>query len=143
MSLAKFTLRWWADIVFPLLFIATGWCLLPYPGLQTDEVVFVRPQFNLPGAALFEARIRQHTIALMLLTYLGSLKSLQFFEPSYISVRLPVILLGGLTVWPVVRLVELMHGRRAAWIAGSSSPPIPPSFSPLASTGDQWRSNTS
>jgi hypothetical protein len=111
---------------------------------STDRRSRVRwAAFNLPGAALFEARIRQHTIALMLLTYLGSLKSLQFFEPSYISVRLPVILLGGLTVWPVVRLVELMHGRRAAWIAGSSSPPIPPSFSPLASTGDQWRSNTS
>ncbi len=124
MSFGKFTLRWWADIVVPLLFIATGWCLLPYPGLYNDEVLFVGPQFNLPGAAVFEANIHRHTIPLMLLTYLGSLKSwlympiLAVLEPSYVSVRLPVLLLGGLTVWLVVRLVESMHGRRAAWIAG-------------------------
>jgi len=98
--------------------------LLPYPGLHNDEVLFVGPQFHLPAAALFEAPIFGHAIPLMFLTYLGALKAwlyapvLALFEPSYLSVRLPVLLLGGLTVWLVVRLLESMHSRRAAWIGG-------------------------
>jgi 4-amino-4-deoxy-L-arabinose transferase-like glycosyltransferase len=124
MSLRKFIVRWWADLVFPLLFICTGWCLLPYPGLHNDELLFASAQFHLPAAALFEVTILQHTIPLMFLTYLGALKAwlyapvLALFEPSYVSVRLPVLLLGGLTVWLVMRLLESMHGRRAAWIGG-------------------------
>src|SRR3977135_255873 len=104
MSLRKFFERWWARILFPLLCICTGWVLLPYPGLHNDEVLFVGPQFHLPAAALFQATIFQHAIPLMFLTYLGTLKAwmyapvLALFEPSYLSVRLPVLLLGGLTV---------------------------------------------
>ncbi len=124
MFLRKFTLRWWGPLVFPLLFIATGWCLLPYPGLHNDELLFAAPQFHLPAAALFEVTIFHHSVPLMFLTYLGALKAwlyapvLALFEPSYVSVRLPVLLLGGFTVWLVIRLLESMHGRRAAWIGG-------------------------
>ena len=123
-SSLQVTLRWWAGIAFPLLFIATGWCLLPYPGLHNDEVLFVGPQFHLHGAVQFEATIFNHSMPLMLMTYLGTLKTwlyapiLALFDPSYLSVRMPVILLGGLTVWLLMRLVERIHGRRAAWIAG-------------------------
>jgi hypothetical protein len=124
MSLRKFIVRWWAGLLFPLLFICTGWCLLPYPGLHNDEVLFAGPLFHLPSAALFEATIFHHAIPLMSMTYLGDLKAwlyapvLALFEPSYLSVRLPVLLLGGLTVWLVIRLLESMHGRRAARIGG-------------------------
>jgi len=122
-SSRKVTLRWWAGVFFALLFIATGWCLLPYPGLDNDEVLFAGPLFNVP-TAVFEATIRHHAIPLMLDTYVGALKTwlyaplLALCEPTYLSMRLPVLLLGGLTVWLVIRLVELMHSRRAAWIAG-------------------------
>src|SRR5260370_10371217 len=124
MFLRKFTLRWWGPLVFPLLFIAPGWCLLPYPGLHNDELLFAAPQFHLPAAALFEVTIFHHSVPLMFLTYLGALKAwlyapvLALFEPSYVSVRLPVLLLGGFTVWLVIRVLEWMHGRRAAWIGG-------------------------
>lgn len=123
-SSRQVTLRWWAGIAFPLLFIGAGCCFLPYPGLHNDEVLFVTSQFHLPGAVQFEATLFNHSIPLMLMTYLGTLKAwlyapvLALFEPSYLSVRLPVLLLGGLTVWLVIQLVETMHGRRAAWIAG-------------------------
>lgn len=124
MSLRKFTLRWWAGFVFSLLFIGIGSCLLPYPGLHNDEVLFAGPQFHLPSAMVFDATIFHRAIPLMFLTYLGALKAwlyapvLALFPPSYVSVRLPVLLLGGLTVWLVIRLLESMHGRRAARIGG-------------------------
>jgi hypothetical protein len=124
MSLRKFIVRWWAGLLFPLLFICSGWCLLPYPGLQYDEVLFANPQFHLPASVLFEATIFHHSIPLMSSTYVGMLKAwlyapvLALYDATYVSVRLPVLLLGGLTVWLVIRLLESMHGRRAAWIGG-------------------------
>ena len=101
MFLRKFTLRWWATLVFPLLFITTGWCLLSYPGLHNDEVLFANAQFHLPAAVLFGATVFDHTVPLMFLTYLGALKAwlyvpvLARFERSYASVRLPVLLLAS------------------------------------------------
>src|SRR5258708_33550107 len=101
MFLRKFTLRWWATLVFPLLFITTGWCLLPYPGLHNDEVLFANAQFHLPAAVLSGATVFYHTVLLMFMTYLASRKAwmyapaLALLEPYYASVRLAVLLLGG------------------------------------------------
>src|SRR5260370_18421820 len=95
--------------------------------------------FPLPAAAIFEATIFHHSIPLMFLTYLGALKAwlyapvLALFEPSYVSVRLPVLLLGGFTVWLAIRLLESMHGRLAPGLGGLLLPPdamslLPPLF---------------
>ena len=88
MPLRKFIVRWWAGVLFPLLFICTGWVLLPYPGLHNDEVLFAGPLFHLPEATLFQATIFHRAIPLMSMTYLGDLKAwlyapvLALFEPS-------------------------------------------------------------
>lgn len=120
MSLRNLTQRWWRNLLFPLVFFCLGWGLLPYPGLQNDEVLFVNAHFRVPGATVYQAG----SVPLMLMTYLGALKTclyapiLWLCRPSYVSVRLPVLVLGAVTVWLFVRLLESAHGWRAAWVGG-------------------------
>ncbi len=59
----------------------------------------------------------------MLMAYLGALKTwiyavvFRLFAPSYISIRMPALLMGAISVWILFLLVEQIHSRRAAWIA--------------------------
>lgn len=112
---------WPAALVISLLFVTQALILLPYPGLQTDEALF--------GSLIYEPRnlelsvpVFKHRIPLMVLSYLGSLKSLLYaglfalWPPSLFSVRVPMVLAGGLTVWLFFRLLRDTLGRRAAWI---------------------------
>jgi len=91
---------------------------LPYPGLQNDEVLFTN--YGTAGSTVFAV----HGIPLMLLTYLGAAKTWLFwpivrsFAASYHSIRIPVLIIGALTVVLFVLLVETAHSRRAAWIGG-------------------------
>src|SRR5690349_14336334 len=124
MRLRAFTQRMWPHILFPLLFFCLGWALLPYPGLQNDEVLFANALFHVPASDVFHLNVLHHQIPLMLLTYMGALKTwiygpiLALFPPSYLTVRLPVLFLGAFTIWLFVRLLGSVHGRRAAWIGG-------------------------
>jgi hypothetical protein len=60
----------------------------------------------------------------MLLSYLGALKSWIYFpiltriSPSYLTVRLPVLLIGTLTIWLFTWFLERAHNRRVAWVGG-------------------------
>jgi hypothetical protein len=80
--------------------------------------------FQLPAATVFDAQIFHSRVPLMLLTYLGALKSwlylpiLTLFRPSYLTVRLPVLTIGSLTVWLFIWLLELTGGRTVAWVGG-------------------------
>ena len=124
MSLRAFKLAWWPLAVFPLLFFCLGLCLLPYPGLQNDEVLFANALFHVPASDKFHIDLLQYRIPLMLMTYLGALKTwlyapiLALTPPSYWAVRLPVLVLGALTTWLFIRLLDEVHGRRAAWMGG-------------------------
>lgn len=95
--------------------------LLPYPGLQTDEALFASVLYE-PRNLELALPAFHHRIPLMIISYLGSLKSALYalwfalWPPSTVSVRLPVILLGAWTVWLLFRLLEETVNRRAAWI---------------------------
>lgn len=108
--------------IFPLLYLALGLAVIPQAGLQDDELLFTAPFFHLPGAAVFSVRLFHAHLPLMLLTYLGALKSwlyfpiLASFPPSYLTIRLPVLATGSLTVWLFFRLLERTNGRTAAWV---------------------------
>ncbi len=60
----------------------------------------------------------------MLLNYLGVLKSWLYFpvlaniRPSYVAVRVPVLIIGSLTVWLFIWLLERTNGRTVAWVGG-------------------------
>ncbi len=102
-----------------LTFFLAGLCLIPYPGLQNDEVLF--------GAAVFSPRqtpayigIFKKPLPIMLLNYLGALKAWLYapifalWAPSAWSVRLPVLSLGAVTIWLFYKLLVRLHGGRAA-----------------------------
>ncbi len=123
-GLSGFKLRWWPAVLLPLVFFGLGLAILPLTGLQDDEVLFATPIFHLPGSVVFSAHIFHNQIPLMLLTYLGTLKSWLYFpiltlsSPSYLTVRLPVLTIGSLTVWIFIWLLERTSGRTVAWVGG-------------------------
>src|SRR5579859_2165035 len=116
MAALRISQRLWPAALLPLIFFALGLALLPYPGLQNDEVLFTN--YGTAGSTVFAV----HGIPLMLLTYLGAAKTWLFwpivrsFAASYHSIRIPVLIIGALTVVLFVLLVETAHSRRAAWI---------------------------
>ncbi|MEK7407105.1 MAG: glycosyltransferase family 39 protein [Acidobacteriota bacterium] len=107
-----------------LLFLLLGLVVLPYPGFQTDEVLF--------SSVIYEPRylegwvqIFKHRVPTMVMSYIGSLKALLYiglfklWPPSPWSVRLPVIVAGAATVWLFFLLLRDTLGRRAA-VAGAA-----------------------
>ncbi|MDQ2944524.1 MAG: hypothetical protein M3Y27_01020 [Acidobacteriota bacterium] len=99
----------------------SGLTLIHYPGIQNDEALFAAPLYN-PAEGVFHVKISHHQIPVMDMSYIGALKTwlyapiFKVFQPSYLSIRLPVLFLGALTIWIFFRWLEIVHGRRAAWI---------------------------
>src|SRR5271170_3406546 len=120
----RFQLGWWPAVVLPLVFFCLGLAVLPLPGLEDDEVLFAAPVFHLPAAAVFGVQVFHTQVPLMLLTYLGALKSWLYFpiltllSPSYLTVRLPVLIIGSLTVWIFIWLLRRTSGQTAGWVGG-------------------------
>jgi dolichyl-phosphate-mannose-protein mannosyltransferase len=96
-----------------------GLAFIPYPGIQNDEAVFSWGVYD-PGHAISQLSVFKHRIPMMLISYLGALKSwvytpiLAIWEPSGWSVRLPVLAMGAVTIWLFCRLVYRIVGARAA-----------------------------
>lgn len=94
--------------IFPwlasLLFISLSVGFIPYAGIQEDEALFSVPFFERPSRE-FRVRLLHHDIPLMVMTYVGALKTwifwplIHWFGPSAWTVRLPVVLIGGITVF--------------------------------------------
>lgn len=110
--------------ILPLLFFCLGLPFLPLVGLQEDEVLFATAVFHAPTSKVFEAHLFHREIPLMLLSYLGAVKSWLYFpilmriRPSYLTVRLPMLLAGTVTVWLFTWFLERAHGRKVAWVGG-------------------------
>jgi 4-amino-4-deoxy-L-arabinose transferase-like glycosyltransferase len=104
-----------------ILFILLSLSLIPYAGIQEDEALFSIPFFQ-PSAREFRIRMLHHTLPLMVMTYVGTLKTLiywplvQWFGSSVWAVRLPVALAGAVTVfvfYHLIRDVDLMSDKLA------------------------------
>jgi hypothetical protein len=110
--------------LFPLVFFGLGLAVLPQVGLQQDEVLFARPVFHAPSSTVFDAQILHWQLPLMLMPYLGTLKTwvyvpiLTTIRPSTLTVRLPVLIIGSLTVWIFIWLLDRTGGRTVAWVGG-------------------------
>jgi 4-amino-4-deoxy-L-arabinose transferase-like glycosyltransferase len=122
MSSPKFKHPRWLGYFSALIFFLSGCVILPYPGLQNDEVIFAPADYRVPGSSVFH--VFHERVPLMLMSYLGALKSwlyaglLDVFPPTCWTVRLPVLLLGALSVWLLVELLETIQDSRAAWMGG-------------------------
>jgi 4-amino-4-deoxy-L-arabinose transferase-like glycosyltransferase len=104
------------------LFVLLGAAFIPYAGIQNDEVIFVAPLY-LFNARQFAIGLFHRQIALMVLSYLGTLKTLLYipilalFGPNVWSLRLPMVLVGGLTVLILFGLARRTAGIAAALLA--------------------------
>lgn len=102
-----------------LYFIVAGVLLLPYPGIENDEALFAGGIYT-PDRMEASFRVFDTPVCTMIMSYIGALKAWLYtpvfllWRPSPISLRLPVILCGALTVWLFARFLKRVAGRRAA-----------------------------
>jgi len=102
--------------------------MLPQAGLEDDEALFAAPLIHTtahsPAAAIFSVHVFHKQLPLMLLSYLGTLKTWLYFSifliarPSLLAVRLPVLIIGSLTVSLFIWLLERTNGRVVAFAGG-------------------------
>ncbi len=111
--------RWLPPALAAAVFALLSLALLPWPGLQHDEVAFTYPMYA-NGTASFSAHLFGYTIPLMDVSYYGALKTwiylpiLSLAAPSRWSVRLPMVILGIVTVWLTWEWIRRIAGPRAA-----------------------------
>jgi 4-amino-4-deoxy-L-arabinose transferase-like glycosyltransferase len=108
-----------------LLFFLEGLLFIPYVGIQSDEVLFTGGIYP-PWDVLPVVRLLGHTFPLMLISYIGTLKAwiyrlfiFPFWPPSPWSVRIPVLLLGALTLWLFFEFARRTCGARTAIAAAA------------------------
>lgn len=100
--------------------------MIPYAGIQEDEALFSVP-FYQPVGREFRFQLFHHKIPLMVMTYVGSLKTwiywplVQWFGSSVWAVRVPVVLLGAITVFIFYHLIRRIGGRRSAFAASAGA----------------------
>ena len=102
-----------------LLFFASGVVFLPHLGLQNDEAIVADAWFN-PKAIAYEVQFGHSHLPLMLMTYLGTVKS-WIYRPLFHSfgtgiwvIRFPMLLAGTAGIWLFCRLLGRVAGERAA-----------------------------
>ena len=103
-----------------LIFLASGWIFLPQLGLQNDEALFAAPLF--PPKAAEVVKIGHSRLPLMLMSYLGTLKSL-LYRPVFalagtgaLAIRVPVLLAGAAGIWLFFLFLVRSAGYRAACV---------------------------
>jgi 4-amino-4-deoxy-L-arabinose transferase-like glycosyltransferase len=98
-----------------------GLAFLPVPGLQYDEILFLHPY--LYQWSLFRTRIEGVDIPLMVMSYVGALKTWLFWPvyhwlpASVWAVRLPMLLLACVNFWMLYRLGNRMVAPAAGVVA--------------------------
>jgi len=98
--------------------------MIPYAGIQADEALFSTPLFPHVTKDLRLPWL-PHQVPMMVMTYIGSLKTLLYWPIFRIlgtgpwTLRIPVVLLGAITVFIFFRLAQASHasgGTQAAVI---------------------------
>src|SRR5579883_157993 len=104
-------------------FILAGSAVIPYAGIQNDESLFLAPLY-LKNPKEMSFNVFHHTIPLMVMTYIGTLKTLIYapivalFGASVWTLRLPTVIIGTLTVFFFFRLALRITSAQGAAIAG-------------------------
>src|SRR5438874_619117 len=104
-----------------LLFLCSGLVFVGHLGLQNDEALFASAVFE-PKVAAFAIKTSHLKIPLMLMSYLGTLKSwiywpiFQLFNTGIGAIRIPMVVAGAATIWLFYLLLRRVAGERAALI---------------------------
>src|ERR1700693_3188922 len=118
-TLARRIKVWLCVFLSCLGFVLAGWAFIPYIGIEADEALVGIPIFGVI-AGDFWIRISHRIIPLMLMDYVGALKSWLYwpifgiFKPAPEALRLPVLMIGAITIWLFYLLLERIAGTRAA-----------------------------
>ena len=105
-----------------VLFFILGLIVLPYPGVQHDEAVFMAPFYS-PRSWHSAITVFGFDVPTMIMSYAGTLKSWLYlpwfaiWRPSALSIRLPMLMAGTATVWLTFLLVKHIAGMRAAVVS--------------------------
>lgn len=101
-----------------LLFFLSGLIFIPHLGLQNDEAIIGDSLFE-PKAVAYLIRIGHSRFPLMLMSYLGTLKS-WIYRPLFHLlgtgiwvIRVPALLAGAASIWLFYRLLSRVAGQRA------------------------------
>lgn len=109
-------------LIFALLFVFLGFVLIPCAGLEADELLFVQPLHGRIDPT-FSIRVHHHFIPLMVMSYIGMLKSFIYWPLSWIFsssvyfVRLPMVLVGAATILVFYKWAGLFASPRGALLA--------------------------
>jgi len=104
-----------------IFFVLAGNLLIPYLGIENDEALFAQGLYR-PRGELYSIHIGRSSVPIMLMTYLGALKSwiygpiLKLFGISLYTLRQPMLLAGALSIWLFFLLLRRIAGLRAALI---------------------------
>src|SRR5258708_2455417 len=99
----------------------SGLAFLPHLGLQNDEALFGSAIFE-PKSVAYLVKIGHSRFPLMLMTYLGTLKSwiyrplFQVVNTGIWSIRLPMLLAGTASIWLFYLMMRRIAGERAALV---------------------------
>lgn len=113
------SIEFWLVGAACLLFLALAGYQIESPGLQADEVYFSSGIYE-PDNIIYQARVFRRTVPLMLMSYLGCLKSwlyipiFKVWTPSAASVRWPMLVAGAATIAVLALLLGSLAGSRAA-----------------------------
>ncbi len=113
----------WTGPIAAFLFILLSAAFIPYAGFQDDEALFASPLYEPIGKEL-QMRAFHHNVPLMMMSYLGTLKTALYWRwlplagSSVWAVRLPMALVGAVTIFFFYRLILLSEARSASVAAG-------------------------
>ncbi len=114
----------WYALCLCLIFVLQGLVFIPYVGVQNDEALFGSAIYE-PIHVEYQARILRHMVPTMVMSYIGALKAWTYavifsiWPPSPESLRIPVLVMGAITIWLFFLLLKRTAGARAA-LAGSA-----------------------
>jgi len=114
---------WWPSTLFPLtacaFFFLAGMAFIPRLGMYNDEALFAWPWYQ-PRGELFALHVGHTRLPLMLINYLGTLKSwiyrpiFRWFGTGVPVTRIPALLAGVASLWLFYLLLRRVAGARAA-----------------------------
>ena len=102
-------------------FFCAGCALIPHLGVQDDETLFAQAIYP-PRYELFAVHLGRFSVPLMLMSYLGALKSwvywpiLHVFGAGIATLRVPMLMAGVASVWLLYLLLRRTAGEAAAVI---------------------------
>src|SRR5215472_436165 len=114
-------LSWLGLGTISAVFAASAFLFVPRLGIEADEAMITNGIYD-HGAPLYSWKFGSAEVPVMLISYLGALKTWLYnpyfavWAPSAVSLRLPAVLAGVATLWLFFALLDRLAGRVAAWI---------------------------